>query len=115
MTDHDTAAPPPDVADVLAAQAEELAALHKELIASYEKELKLLANQEKRDRESKQRDDERLKKIWWLESQLRTRQNQLGKLQTELERTRSSLHNLQRSPMGRVQRSYWKMRQGARR
>lgn len=104
-----------DVAAVLEAQAAELAALHQELIKSYEKELAFFANLEKRDREAKARDDARLKKIWWLEAELRIRRDEAAHLQNELSRTRAALRNLQNSAMGRVQRSYWKMRQGARR
>lgn len=105
----------PDVADVLEAQAAELVALHGELIRSYEKELAFFANLEKRDREARKQDSARLKKIWWLETELRRRQEEIGELQGELARTRGTLRNLQNSAMGRVQRSYWKMRQGARR
>lgn len=105
----------PDVADVLEAQAAELVALHGELIRSYEKELAFFANLDKRDREARKQDNARLKKIWWLETELRKRQEEIGGLQSELDRTRGSLRNLQNSAMGRVQRSYWKLRQGARR
>jgi predicted nucleic acid-binding Zn-ribbon protein len=133
MTDHHAEAQPgsddQDAAAVLAAQAAELAALHQELIRSYEKELAFFANLEKRDRQAKAHDNTRLKKIWWLESELRTRRDETvklqqevdslkeeaGRLQSELSRTRAALRNLQNSAMGRVQRSYWKMRQGARR
>ena len=113
MTEHLSPAPEPadrrpDVADVLEAQAAELSALHGELIRSYEKELAFFTNLEKRDREARKQDNARLKKIWWLESELR-------KQQQELERTRTALQNLQHSTMGRLQRSYWKLRQGARR
>ncbi|MFI7481838.1 hypothetical protein ACH9EU_05405 [Kocuria sp. M1R5S2] len=118
MTEHEPPAGKrrlPDVADVLEGQAAELVALHGELIRSYEKELAFFTNLEKRDREARKQDNARLKKIWWLEAELRKRQEEIGKLQGELERTRGALRNLQNSAMGRVQRSYWKMRQGARR
>ncbi|WP_188538541.1 hypothetical protein [Kocuria dechangensis] len=133
MTEHDAETQPgtddQDVAAVLAAQAAELAALHQELIKSYEKELAFFANLEKRDRQARAHDNARLKKIWWLETELRTRRDETvrlqqeadslkeetGRLQSELSRTRAALRNLQNSAMGRVQRSYWKMRQGARR
>lgn len=133
MTDHyadaQRGAHDQDAAAVLAAQAAELAALHQELIRSYEKELAFFANLEKRDREAKAHDNVRLKKIWWLEAELRTSRDEAarlqeevdrlrdeaGRLQSELSRTRAALRNLQNSAMGRVQRSYWKMRQGARR
>lgn len=127
MTEHDTPAAHPggpvqDVAAVLEAQADELVALHGELIRSYEKELAFFTNLEKRDREARKQDNARLKKIWWLESELRKRQQEVaglqaetGRLRAELDRTRAALQNLQNSTMGRVQRSYWRMRQGARR
>lgn len=119
MTEHHDAAPPDedqqDVAAVLEAQAAELADLHRELITSYEKELAFFANLDQRDREARAQDNARLKKIWWLETELRTQREEVVGLRAELERTRSALRNLQNSAMGRVQRSYWKMRQGARR
>ncbi|KLU08107.1 hypothetical protein [Kocuria sp. SM24M-10] len=108
-------AEPPGVADVLEAQSAELATLHQELIKSYEKELVFFSNLEKRDREAKAKDNARLQKIWWLESELRRRQEEIEKLRTELDKTRTSLRNLQGSAMGRLQRVYWKMRAGARR
>lgn len=116
MIQHDPPAPgEPDAAEVLEAQSTELLALHKELIKAYEKELAFFASLEKRDRQAKAKDDVRLKKIWWLEAELRRQQAETSRLRAELERTRGALHNLQKSPMGRIQRSYWKMRQGARR
>lgn len=103
------------VDQALEAQAAELAGLSAELIKSYEKELVFFSNLEKRDREAKAQDNARLRKIWWLESELRKRQEEIEKLRAELESTRTSLHSLRGSMMGRVQRGYWKMRAGIRR
>ncbi|MGQ1836895.1 hypothetical protein ACT4S2_00360 [Kocuria turfanensis] len=105
----------PTVEQVLEAQSVEIAGLSAELVKSYEKELVFFSNLEKRDREAKAKDNARLRKIWWLESELRKRTEEVEELRAELESTRTSLQNLRGSTMGRVQRSYWKMRAGVRR
>lgn len=100
-----------DGAEAPTAQA---GALRREIAQYQEKERTLRAAVQQAARAAKEQDDARLKKIWWLEAELRRQRDENSRVAAELGRTRTALRNLQGSAMGRVQRSYWRLRQGMR-
>ena len=97
--------------ELSAAPSAQMASVQHELTRSQQKERALRTAVQQLKRQAKQRDDSRLKKIWWLESELRKQCEQTGRLEAELRSTRATLRNLQNSTMGRAQRLYWRMRQ----
>ncbi|VEI50390.1 GDP-mannose-dependent alpha-(1-6)-phosphatidylinositol monomannoside mannosyltransferase [Kocuria rosea] len=100
--------------EVLAAQSSQLASMQQEIVRIQRKEQTLHTALKQRERQAKDKDDTRVKKIWWLESELRRQREVTDRLAAELDATRATLQNLQDSAMGRIQRSYWRMRQGLR-
>lgn len=108
---------------ILTDKSRQISVLAGELSASYEKEIRFLTGMMRRDRqlagyqaraaedaetiqELKELRGRHLKKIWWLESEL-NRQKDSAR---EAQQLRERLTALQRSPFGRLQRRYWKLR-----
>lgn len=102
---------PPDaidsLSDILENQSSTIAKLTAELAASYQKELMFFENLESRDRDFKAQENKYLKKIWWLESQLREVHQRSEKVSADLQR-------LKGSRMVRAQYKIWRLRKRVR-
>lgn len=71
-------------------QSATIAKLSAELVASYEKELAFFGALESRDRAMKDLDNSRLKKIWWLEAELRKERDRSRQLTADLEKLKGT-------------------------
>lgn len=103
-------APPDGVAilgDILEDQSSTIAKLTTELVASYQKELLFFGNFESRDRDFKVQENKYLKKIWWLESQLREERQRSEQVSVDLQR-------LKGTRMVRAQYKLWTLRKRVR-
>lgn len=95
------------LSDLLAQQAQEIRRLSEELVASYEKEIRFFQNLESRDEQLKTQERAYLKKVWWLESELRKTREERDTAREQWERTRASR-------TFRLQRRVWKLRKAVR-
>lgn len=117
-----------ELRDLLSEQSRQIESLSRELAASYKKELIFFSNLEQRDRELKASETRSLKKIWWLESELRRTKEALSAAEdqhaSDLRRVEDALHAakaklvtvtrqrdaVRQSWAGKLQRGYWSMR-----
>lgn len=90
MTHSTSEAPQPQTAvtvsvlrALLVQQSRKIRSLSGELADSYQKELAFFDNLESRDRELKEQERRFLKKIWWLESELRVQRERADLAETE--------------------------------
>lgn len=68
---------------LLVQQSRTIRSLSGELADSYQKELVFFDNLESRDRELQEQERRFLKKIWWLESELRAERERAGRAEAE--------------------------------
>lgn len=107
----------PTAADVLESQAKELDFLLSELIKTYEKEIAFFGNLESRDstiEAQKRKIAAQARQISDMKRQLTMANINLDNLQSDYKRINRLLKNLQKSPLGRLQRKYWAIRKGGR-
>lgn len=102
------------LSDLLAQQAQEIRRLSEELVASYEKEIRFFQNLESRDKQLKTQERAYLKKVWWLESELRKTREERDAAREERDTAREQWERTRASRTFRLQRRVWKLRKAVR-
>ncbi|WNB89697.1 hypothetical protein RGB72_04495 [Glutamicibacter protophormiae] len=79
------------VSALLSEQSRKIRSLSRELADSYQKELAFFDNLESRDRQLREQEHRFLKKIWWLESELRKERGRADRAQDERDAYRAQV------------------------